>query len=191
MAMFERIYCKTLIALMSLILLCIVLIPTMRTGRAAWPFALYQVAGIAVNLLYLRARKAEKLPRIVSLNPGGLIACVVLAVPVLYVAQIISGDRDRRQTTLFKDAVQQMQDSDIAKADLGVPIKIGWPTEENTNEKGTSGNATIGIPVYGSHGRGELIVVATETNSVWSIDELTLILDDGKIKESLKTGSPT
>lgn len=185
--MFERIYCKTLIALMSLTLLCIVLIPTVRTSGVAWPFAIAQLIGIGVNVVYLRARKAQKLPKIVSLNPGGFVACLVLSVPILFVAQIVFTDRHRRQTTLFKDAVQQLQDSDVAKADLGEPIKIGWPTEENTSLKGDSGSTTVGIPVSGSRGRGQLIVVATETKSVWSIDDLTLIFDDGEVQESLKT----
>jgi Cytochrome oxidase complex assembly protein 1 len=185
----ERAFCKTLIALMLTCLPCVVLIPAIRTGAAAWPFAVALMIGIAINLLYLWLRKHQMLGFFV--RPGGfrrLIKFSLLCAPLFFVVSSPFFDASMRHLPFYRDAVRLMEESDVAKADIGPPMKIGWPVEGSCDETPDSGRSTLEIPVSGSRGRGTLRVVATKAEGLWHINQLTLIMSESDVRENLVSG---
>jgi hypothetical protein len=185
-AMNERVFCKIFIGLMVACLLCVILIPTVRTSDAAWSFFIALTIGIGINLLYLLLRNHQML---VFFTQHGLlrklIKFYILCAPLIFVIGIPFFDASIRRHPFFKDAVHLMEESNVVKNDLGIPLKVDWPIEGNLSETPDSGNSILEIPVSGSHSRGTLRVEATKTNALWKIDKLKLIPRDSDTQELL------
>ena len=182
----EKTYCKALAGLMLGCLPFIFIIPAVRDSKAAWPFAVGLVIGIAFNLLYIELRKRQKLEFISSARPVRILTRFLLCVPLFWILASILIDASERRMLLFKDAINALNSSEIAKRDLGSPFKIGWPIGGNTEDHGDSGHAVLRIPVSGSHGEGTLRVVGTKDHGVWKLNELTLFLHGGDAQESIQ-----
>ena len=180
-------YCRVLVVLMLGCLLCVLLIPGIRMGKAAWPISAALVIGVAVNLLYIRIRNHQVFDFLEKGRRVRRLFRLCLSAPLILVLVIAIVDIYERRMPLFKDAVSVMEESDVAERDLGVPIKIGWPIEGSTEETPDSGHSNLLIPVSGTLGRGSLRVVGTKSNGAWKISELTLILRNGSVRESLPT----
>jgi hypothetical protein len=182
----ERVFCKVLIGLMVACLLCVIFVQSVRTSGAAWPLTIALAIGLASNLLYLWLRKLQMLGfldrhrRLRRLLIFGL-----LCAPQLSVLFTEWFNFDAHKHPIFKDAVSLMIESDVAKRDLGMPIEIGWSVEGRFGETKDRGDFILSVPVAGSHGQGTMRVVATKTHGLWKIDELTLILPDHNVPESL------
>ncbi|HXR39605.1 MAG TPA: cytochrome c oxidase assembly factor Coa1 family protein [Terracidiphilus sp.] len=186
--MIEKAYCRTLIILMIICLLCVILIPEVRTSREAWTFAVAQMIGIAANLLCIRFPNLLRMRlSFLTAMPGRLFLRFLLLSPIFLFVLCALFDFGERRSALFKDAIHNMEESQAARADLGVPIKIGWPIqgEMDSGLTGDSGHSTLLIPVSGNHGEGTLRVLGTKTNGVWTIHEITLVLRDSNVRESL------
>jgi hypothetical protein len=187
----EKLYCKILVSLMLACLLCIVVVPAFRTSRAFWTFVGAQIIGIAVNLLYIQFRDpVRRRLGILAVLPARMLFRFLLFSPVFYFVGFVLFDIGERRSALCIDAIHLMQESDIAKRDLGVPLKIGWPIQGKTYLEGGSGNSALLIAVSGSHGEGTLRVVSRKTHGIWTIDELTLTMRDIDISENLKKDEP-
>ena len=182
----ERVFCKAMVALMVGCLPCVFLIPAVRTGAAAWPFAIALALGIGINLLYLWLREQQMLSFFG--RPGllrKLIKFYLLSAPLLYVVGFPFFDASLRRLPFFKDAVHVLETSDAAKNDIGLPLKVGWPVEGSIEETPDSGHSILEIPVFGSRDGGTLRVVSTKAKGLWKINELTLILRDGTVRDLL------
>ncbi len=185
----ERTYCKALIALMLGCLLCLILIPSRRASENRDFAVVVFAVGITVTLLYSQLRKHQMLGFLARPGPLRFFFRLLLCVPLLAFAFTVSTDAYERHLPIFRDAILQMEESDAAKRDLGVSIEAGWPIVGSYDGEQESPQWILVIPVAGSHGKGSLRVVGTKTNGVWKISELTLIVRDSSVRESLNVVS--
>lgn len=65
--------------------------------------------------------------------------------------------------------------------ELGAPVSPGWYVSGNINVSGTSGDATLAIPLKGSLHRGTVYVVAKKTDGVWNYDKLEILVEGREI----------
>ncbi len=184
----QKTFCKALIVLMLIELLCVILIPAVRTSKdVGFAIAMFAI-GITVILLYLQFRKHYKLGFLARPGPARFFFSLLLCVPAGSFAWTACDDVFERRLPIFHDAIHLAEASDVAKSDLGMPLKVGWPVVGEYVESKESGHRTLLIPVSGNQGRGFLRVRETKANGVWKMTELTLILHDGNVQESLSTG---
>lgn len=185
----EKIFCKTLVVIMTACLLSVVLVPEVRSGRAAVPFTVALAAGILLNLLYLKLREGQALSFINKSRRVRAFIWICLCAPLIFVLGFVASDRYDRGTPLFKNAVHVMEGSDIASRDLGSPIKIGWPIEGGSEETSETGHATLRIPVSGIHANGTLLVVGTKVDGSWKPNKIVLYIQGGKPQGILLQGN--
>ncbi len=88
----------------------------------------------------------------------------------------IAVDIHARQTSLFKQAVSTLEESQSANAVLGGEVRVGWPVEESMIETDGAGKATMSIPVSGNGQKGQLMLEGVESGGVWRIEKLHLII---------------
>jgi len=184
----QKTFCKALIVLMLIELTCVICVPAVRANKdVGFDIGLLTV-GITLTVLFLQFRKHNRLGFLARLGLARFFFSLLLCVPPGSFAWTACDDLYERRLPIFHDAINLAEESDVAGRDLGVPLKVGWPVVANYNESQGSGHTTMLIPVSGTHGLGFLQVVGTKTNDVWKLDDLTLILRDGNLRENLKTG---
>jgi hypothetical protein len=171
-------------------LFCVALIPTVRTSSLAGFFATIFIVGISVNVLYLQFRKHQKFSFLARPGTGRRFFRLLLLVPLVSFVWTVCDDAFERRLPILLDAIHFTEKTDVAKRDLGVPLVVGWPIKGSFDENQESAHRTLLIPVSGSHGQGSLRVVGTKANGVWKLTELTLILRDTNVRESIETGGP-
>jgi hypothetical protein len=167
-------------------LLYVLLSPVVRKSEAASPLTIVLTIGIASNSLYLWLRDRQKLgflSRHWVLRT--LVIFWVLFLPQLYVSGLEWFNFIAHDHPVFKAAVSLAEESDVAKRDLGSPIRIGWSTAGSFGETKDHGDLDLEVPISGSHGGGKMRVIGTKADGVWRIDELTLRLTSGGVRESL------
>jgi Cytochrome oxidase complex assembly protein 1 len=185
-AITEKRFFGFLIGLMAAGLLYVILVPSIRTSEASWPIAIALTVGMAGNLLYLWLRQRQL--RGFLARHGLLRALIVfwlLCTPQLLVVALELFNFEAHRHPVFSEAVSLMEESDVAKRDLGPPIKVGWSTAGRFGENKDRGELILEVPVSGSHGEGKMRVAATKTHGVWKIDKPTLKLHDSNVPESL------
>lgn len=60
---------------------------------------------------------------------------------------------------------------------LGVPIKEGYFTSGSINERGSSGNAELAIPISGPKGSGTIYLEARKSAGGWSFSQLVVEIE--------------
>lgn len=184
--MIEKSFFGFLIGLMSAGLLYVILVPSIRTSDAAWPIEIALAIGMAGNLLYLWLRQGQLRG---FMERHGLMRALIIfslfCTPQIYVVGLEWFNFDAHRHPVFMEAVNLMEESDVARRDLGLPIKVGWPAAGSFGENKDRGKLTLEVPVSGSHGQGKMRVDGTKTHGVWKIDKLTLKLRDSSVPESL------
>jgi len=75
---------------------------------------------------------------------------------------------------VFDEATKIASGSDIVAQQVGVPFKVGWPIEGESDETSHSGKAELLIPISGIRGKRMLQVEATKNGAAWKIDQLYL-----------------
>jgi Cytochrome oxidase complex assembly protein 1 len=68
----------------------------------------------------------------------------------------------------YKAALARANASAEVAAKIGTPVHVGWLISGSINTSTSSGNATMGIPISGPQGKGQLIVVAKEQANHWT-----------------------
>jgi Cytochrome oxidase complex assembly protein 1 len=183
-------FCKALIVLMLIELLCVICVPVVRANKdVGFDIGLLTV-GITLTVLFLRFRKHNGLGFLARPGLARFFFSLLLCVPPGSFAFTACDDLCERRLPIFHDAINLAEKSDVVKKDLGAPMTVGWPVVGNSEESQKSGHETLQIPVSGNRGRGSLLVVGTKTNGVWKMSELTLISRDGNIRESLSADGP-
>jgi hypothetical protein len=168
-----------------------VLIPAVRTSRAAWTFADAQIIGIVVNLLYVQfCKPVRRRLGFLGVMPGRMLFRFLLCFPVFVIALSTYFDFSERRSPIFVDAIHAMNDSEAAKSDLGAPIKIGWPVSGETELMGDHGHTILYIVVSGTRDEGTLTVAGTKTKGVWAIDGIKLRLKGGSTEQDLMQTDP-
>ncbi len=80
-----------------------------------------------------------------------------------------------RSSEPYKMAVAEVQTNPQAERALGVPVEVGWYVAGSINTSGSSGNASLEIPVSGSRDRGTLYVEAYKSSAGWHFTRLELV----------------
>ena len=172
--MILRIYYKALMFATATCLLGIIVVPAAHTGRAAWPLGVVLTLGTIAIYGYSRPRPGRALGSIE--NPGrvGMLLAMIFILPVGMCAVAIIGDLEHRKMAVFGEATKIASGSDIVAQQVGVPFKVGWPIEGESDETSHSGRAELLIPISGIRGKRMLQVEATKNGATWNIDELYL-----------------
>jgi hypothetical protein len=189
--MTQKTFCKILIVLMVIELLCVILVPAVRANKdVAFDVAMLTV-GITVNVLYLQFRKHNRLGFLARPGLARIFFSLLLCVPPGAFAGTACDDFQERRLPIFHDAIRLMETSEVARRDLGEPLKVGWPVVGQSEESKESGHETLQIPVSGNHGQGFLLVVGEKANGAWKMRELTLTLREGNVQESIPVEVPS
>jgi hypothetical protein len=98
----------------------------------------------------------------------------------------VSSDLLGRRLPIFQEAKRDLENSTVAKRDLGEPISIGWPVSYDWEAPGGIQKVRLTMPVSGGRGKGSFCVVGTKSNGSWMIDHTYLILNGSKVWQELK-----
>ncbi|HWX56844.1 MAG TPA: cytochrome c oxidase assembly factor Coa1 family protein [Verrucomicrobiae bacterium] len=77
----------------------------------------------------------------------------------------------------YKHGVEVVMRDPRAQQALGPPVKIGRLVSGNVNTTLDSGEADLGIPVYGSAHEGKVYVIAKKSAGVWHYEKIQLWLE--------------
>ncbi|WP_454828283.1 cytochrome c oxidase assembly factor 1 family protein [Pseudoxanthomonas wuyuanensis] len=80
----------------------------------------------------------------------------------------------------YQQAMARAQAEPAVSAALGEPIADGWFVQGNININGSSGDASLAIPVRGPNGDGKIYVDAVRAAGAWEYRTLIVELDDGQ-----------
>jgi hypothetical protein len=78
-------------------------------------------------------------------------------------------------------AERRVRASAVAEGLLGDQISFGSEKSFNYNIGGQTGSGEFLCSVRGSKGSGDLDVTAKETDSVWHLDSITLVMNDKSV----------
>ena len=120
---------------------------------------------------------------IASLLSVGLFACITAF--TLGILAIVFGAL--RSSDVVQQAVVIAQRDDAAVQALGEPIELGWLISGSVSTSGSSGNASLTIPISGPEGKGSLYANAYKNNEGWHFRTLELqITPDGPLFDLLQ-----
>ena len=88
----------------------------------------------------------------------------------------------------YKSAIARVNASAEVAAKIGTPVHVGWFITGNINTSNSSGDATMGIPISGPQGKGEIIVIAKERSNHWTF--LTLQVNVEGQRQPILLGDP-
>jgi hypothetical protein len=108
--------------------------------------------------------------------------------PLIYGLLTIVFDVESRRNPIVIEAEKVMERSEDAKNDLGQPIEIGWPIDEQLEVNGNSGNALFFIPVHGSRGKGKMYVAGSKADDIWRVDKIYLTVEGSRFQRDLMKG---
>ena len=111
--------------------------------------------------------------KIVALGCGALALIGVLVVVGILV--MVTGAVKR--SDVYRQAMQQAQESPAAVAALGEPIEAGWWVSGSVQTSGSAGTASLSIPVSGPRGEGKLMGEAVKTADTWGFTQLRLAVE--------------
>lgn len=80
----------------------------------------------------------------------------------------------------YRQAMARAQAEPAVIAALGEPIADGWFVQGNINVSGSSGDASLAIPVRGPNGNGKIYVDAIRAAGAWEYRTLIVELDGGE-----------
>ncbi|KAF1717309.1 cytochrome c oxidase assembly factor 1 family protein [Pseudoxanthomonas wuyuanensis] len=80
----------------------------------------------------------------------------------------------------YRQAMARAQAEPAVIAAFGEPIADGWFVQGNINISGSSGDASLAIPVRGPNGEGKIYVDAIRTAGAWEYRTLIVELGDGE-----------
>lgn len=181
----EKVFLKPLLALLSVGLLGLILAPPAHIGRAG--FMLGQVLAFAILIIlgYLGLRKRFELGILSKPGFARRFFWLFLSVPLILIVAFVGADITNRKLPPVRDAIRFARESEIVKARLGEPLRIGWPVEGSTQISESSGHVVLRVPVAGQHGQGTLKVIGTKSNGIWQLNELILTMRDSSAIEKL------
>jgi len=120
-----------------------------------------------------------------------LLVVSVLMAFALFVGSIVFGVFYlMKSSDVYKMALVEAQTNEKSREALGPPINAGWYVTGNINMSGSSGHATLSIPVDGSKQGGTLYLEANKSAGQWKFDRLILQTKDDKIRISLLEKNP-
>ena len=93
-----------------------------------------------------------------------------------------------KSSDAYKGAVTQAQVHAVVQDRLGEPIEAGLIVTGNVNVSGSSGQASLTIPISGPKGKGTLYVEATKSAGQWTFSELVVeVRESGEQVDLLET----
>jgi hypothetical protein len=115
---------------------------------------------------------AIKINRRALLNTlGAVFALILLVAGIEYLFH---------DTSLTKQAMEDLQASNDGTNALGVPIRIGWFITGGMHLRGDDGTANLSVPVKGSKAAGQLELTGIKKDGSWHIVDLHLLADGNK-----------
>ncbi|WP_094591995.1 cytochrome c oxidase assembly factor Coa1 family protein [Vulcanococcus limneticus] len=79
-----------------------------------------------------------------------------------------------KASTPYKQALARAQADPLVISRLGTPIRGGFIVSGNIHRSGSTGRASLAIPLEGSRGNGTLYVEARQAGGTWTYSTLTL-----------------
>jgi hypothetical protein len=105
---------------------------------------------------------------------GCLTLLVLLAAFSLFLMTVITSSF--RHSDVYKQAIAQATANPQVRKQIGEPIKPDWLISGQLNVSGSSGKATLIIPISGSRGRGRIHAVAQKGGEGWRFTYLQVEL---------------
>jgi len=83
-----------------------------------------------------------------------------------------------RSSEVYDYAMGQALNDPMVIQALGEPVEAGWLIQGSLTTNGPSGEASLAIPLKGSHGSGTLHLMATRTGGEWRYSLLEVEVKD-------------
>jgi Cytochrome oxidase complex assembly protein 1 len=99
-----------------------------------------------------------------------IVCCSLLAVFVLGILALVESMIGRSYP--YQMAVEEAQQSEQVAETLGRPLLIGRFSTGQIHSSNDIGEVNISIPISGSRGRGQIIVIGKEVQSLWTFETL-------------------
>ena len=77
---------------------------------------------------------------------------------------------------VYGQAMARADENPQVREQLGQPIKSGWFISGHINISGSTGDAELGIPISGPHGKGTIRAAATK-NGTWKFTSLEVSIE--------------
>jgi cytochrome oxidase complex assembly protein 1 len=114
---------------------------------------------------------------------GLLVLFVAFAAAIVFLVFGIMKSSDA-----YKDAVAQAKTHQVVQEHLGEPLEEGLFVTGNINVSGSSGQASLAIPISGPKGKGTLYVEATKSVGQWRFATLMVeVRETGERIDVLET----
>ena len=109
--------------------------------------------------------------------PLGCLGC--LGVPIALAGLLYLGiTTTLKQSGAYEIGVERARSSEELRQLLGSPIDPGWLLSGSVNlSGGSSGTASLSIPISGSDGEGTLYIEATKYVGKWELDRAEVEID--------------
>jgi Cytochrome oxidase complex assembly protein 1 len=72
-----------------------------------------------------------------------------------------------RSSDVYKQAIAEAGENPQIKDQIGEPIKVAWLVSGQMNVSGSTGSASLSIPITGPKGKGKIRAVAFKSGGVW------------------------
>ena len=112
--------------------------------------------------------------------------CLVLIAFVVMILVIVFGFM--KSSDVYKTALDRAQHSTGVIEVLGEPIESGWFVSGSINTSGSTGNASLEIPITGPNGAGTIHVQAQKSQGKWQFSSLVVEIKDKGLTINLNAG---
>ena len=107
---------------------------------------------------------------------GGCLTLIVLL--VVFVTSVFFGVSSMfKESTPYQDAKTQAEQHPLVMEHIGTPIETDGMMSGNISFSNNDGEANITMPVKGPKGEGQIVVVGTKTNGIWTYTEMSVTID--------------
>ena len=86
----------------------------------------------------------------------------------------------------YKEAMVKAMAHPQVRAELGVPVADGFFVSGNISTAGTSGQASLDIPISGPKGKGDIYVEAKKSGGTWTYTTLEVAIEGKPDRIELK-----
>ena len=176
---------KRVVTFTILLLICAIAILGVYTNTAlsksmfagiAVPILVYIAMGLVSYRIYLAIQSTKqdtlsgsvKRPLLRALFP----LCVFGA--VFMPAFDVGFDLYSRKILLHRDVDAVLNSSNLVRAEIGTPVRTGWPIKPDIHTSSNEGRAVLTIPLYGSRDIGALVVHEYESLGIWGMQSIYL-----------------
>jgi hypothetical protein len=186
----EKIFLRALLLLMTSGLVAIVVVPAAHIGRTGFAVGKVLAFGILAILIYFMLRKRFELRSFSRPGPFRSSFWLLLSAPSIILVAAVGTDIYNRQLSPFTEAMRVINQSEVVRAEIGKPVRIGWPMEGTDGPSEDHEQRLMRVAIAGEKGQGYLRIIGSKSDGVWRLEELSLFARNDGYREIVLSKTP-